>query len=154
MDQSFLTSIVPLIAIFAIMYFLMIRPQQQRVKKHREMVDGVRRGDTAITSGGIVGKVIKVDETYVELELGTNVRVKAIKATSRCRSRGLARRADHRAADNDPIAMIEPSRPNSPGPLAKTFVAISAIVIWKFMPKVPSTKTSSITNCRSGRPRT
>ncbi|MBN9532839.1 MAG: preprotein translocase subunit YajC [Alphaproteobacteria bacterium] len=82
MDQSFLTSIVPLIAIFAIMYFLMIRPQQQRVKKHREMVDGVRRGDTAITSGGIVGKVIKVkDDGEIMLEIADGVQVRVVKST-------------------------------------------------------------------------
>ena len=64
------------------------------------------------------------------------------------------RRADSRAAVSEPTAMIEPSSPNSPAPLSKTLVAISAIVIWKFMPKVPSTKTSSMTSWMSRRIRT
>ena len=54
------TAIAPLIFIFAIMYFLLIRPQQQRMKQHREMVANVRRGDTVVTAGGIVGKVLRV----------------------------------------------------------------------------------------------
>jgi preprotein translocase subunit YajC len=57
MDPTTLYSIAPLIFIFAIMYFLMIRPQQQRMKQHREMVENVKRGDTVVTAGGVVGKV-------------------------------------------------------------------------------------------------
>ena len=64
------------------------------------------------------------------------------------------RRADSSAAVSEPTAMIEPSRPNSPAPLSNTFVAISAMVIWKFIPKVPSTKTRSMTSWMSRRTRT
>ena len=64
------------------------------------------------------------------------------------------RRADSSAAVSEPIAMIEPSSPNSPAPLSNTFVAMSAIVIWKFIPNVPSTKTSSMTSWMSRRCRT
>jgi preprotein translocase subunit YajC len=82
MDTSFLTSFVPIIAIFGIMYFLMIRPQQQRVKQHREMVDNVRRGDTVVTAGGIVGKVSKVkDETELLVDIAENVQVRVLKST-------------------------------------------------------------------------
>ena len=82
MDQSFLTSIVPLVAIFAIMYFLMIRPQQQRVKQLRQMVDSLRRGDTVVTAGGIVGKVAKVkDDGEVLVDIADGVQVRVVKAT-------------------------------------------------------------------------
>lgn len=78
---GFFVQIFPLILIFVIFYFLLIRPQQRRMKQHRQMVDDVKPRDTAITSGGLIGKVTKVDETEVEIELGTNVKVRAIKAT-------------------------------------------------------------------------
>lgn len=82
MDPSFLSSFVPIIAIFGIMYFLMIRPQQQRVKQHREMVDNVRRGDTIVTAGGIIGKVAKVkDEGELLVDIAENVQVRVLKAT-------------------------------------------------------------------------
>jgi preprotein translocase subunit YajC len=82
MDPNFLTSFVPIIAIFGIMYFLMIRPQQQRMKQHREMVDNVRRGDTVVTAGGIVGKVAKVkDEGEVLVDIADNVQVRVLKST-------------------------------------------------------------------------
>ena len=68
---------LPLILIF---YFLLIRPQQQRAKKHTLMIEAVKRGDTVITSGGLIGKVIKVGDTEVSLELAENVRVRVIKA--------------------------------------------------------------------------
>ncbi len=67
---------VPLIAIF---YFLLIRPQQQRQKRHTAMLDSVTRGDTVVTSGGLIGKVIKVGETELTVELADNVRVKLVK---------------------------------------------------------------------------
>jgi preprotein translocase subunit YajC len=90
MDQSFITSIVPIVAIFGIMYFLMIRPQQQRVKQHREMVDNVRRGDTVVTAGGIVGKVAKVkDEGELLVDIADNVQVRVLKSTlSEVRAKG------------------------------------------------------------------
>jgi preprotein translocase subunit YajC len=84
MDMQTLTTIAPLIFIFAIMYFLMIRPQQQRAKQLREMVDNVRRGDTVVTAGGIVGKVTKAttkEDTEVTVEIADGVQVKVVKAT-------------------------------------------------------------------------
>jgi preprotein translocase subunit YajC len=67
---------VPLILIF---YFLLIRPQSQRAKKHRAMIEAVKKGDTVVTAGGLVGKVIKVTETEVTIEIAEGVRVKSIK---------------------------------------------------------------------------
>ncbi|WP_414902015.1 preprotein translocase subunit YajC [Sphingomonas flavalba] len=79
--MSFLIQMVPLIAIFVIFYFLLIRPQQQRMKKHRAMIDAARKGDQVVTGGGLVGKVTKVDDAFVEVEIAANVRVKVVKAT-------------------------------------------------------------------------
>ena len=75
-------SIIPLILIFGIMYFLLIRPQQKKLKDHQAMVAALRRGDQVITQGGIVGKVTKVrDEQEVELEIAEGVKVRVIKST-------------------------------------------------------------------------
>jgi preprotein translocase subunit YajC len=73
---------VPFILIFVIMWFLIIRPQQRRVKTHQEMIKNVRRGDTVVTSGGIIGKVTKVleDSVDVEVEIADGVRVKVARA--------------------------------------------------------------------------
>ena len=68
---------LPLILIF---YFLLIRPQQQRAKKHTALVAGIKRGDMVVTSGGLVGKVTKAGETELTVELADNVRVQVIKA--------------------------------------------------------------------------
>lgn len=77
-----LTSLAPLIMIFVIFYFLLIRPQQQARKKHLEMVTAVKRGDVVVTAGGIVGKVTKVlDDTELMVELADGVSVKVVKAT-------------------------------------------------------------------------
>lgn len=77
-----LSSFIPLILIFVIMYFLLIRPQQKKVKEHKAMVEGLRRGDSVLTQGGIVGKVTKVKEDgELEVEIADGVRVRVIKAT-------------------------------------------------------------------------
>ena len=84
MQDSFLTSIVPLVAVFAIMYFLLIRPQQQRMKQHKQMVDELRRGDTVVTGGGVVGRVSKApqkDDPEITVEIADGVQVKLLKAT-------------------------------------------------------------------------
>ena len=77
---AFMVQIFPLIAIFAIFYFLMIRPQQRRMKQHRDMIAAVKKNDTAITSGGIIGKVTKVEENELELEVASGVRVRVVKS--------------------------------------------------------------------------
>ena len=68
------------IAMVGIFYFLLIRPQQQRAKKHAAMVSGVKRGDTVVTSGGLIGKVNKVFDEEISLELAENVKVRVIKS--------------------------------------------------------------------------
>jgi preprotein translocase subunit YajC len=72
-----LVQFAPFIAIFAIMYFLILRPQQRRAKDQKALVQGARRGDVVVTSGGLIGKVTKsTDENEVELEIAPNVRVR------------------------------------------------------------------------------
>lgn len=72
---------IPLILIFAIMYFLMIRPQQKRVKAHREMVGALKKGDQVVTQGGIIGKVQSVRDDELEVEIATGVRVRVVRST-------------------------------------------------------------------------
>src|SRR5690348_7192726 len=72
-DMSFM---IPMVLVFVIMYFLILLPQQKRQKQHADMVKNVRRGDTVVTSGGLVGKVTKViDDEKVEVEVASDVRV-------------------------------------------------------------------------------
>ena len=72
-------SFAPLILIFAIMYFLLIRPQQQKMKQHRAMVEALRRGDQVVTQGGLIGKVTKVkDDGEVEVEIASGVSVRVV----------------------------------------------------------------------------
>ncbi|MBI4365897.1 MAG: preprotein translocase subunit YajC, partial [Deltaproteobacteria bacterium] len=69
-DGGMLMSLLPFVLIFVIMYFLILRPQQKRVKSHQEMVKNVRRGDTVVTNGGLIGKVTKViDDDQIEIEI-------------------------------------------------------------------------------------
>ena len=75
-----MTSLLPFALIFVIMYFLILRPQQKRVKDHAEMVKNVRRGDTIVTSGGLVGKITKVvDDDQVEMEISDGVRIRQMR---------------------------------------------------------------------------
>lgn len=74
---SGLMSLLPLILIFVVFYFLLIRPQQKKVKEHREMVGNLRRGDKVVTSGGIIGQITKVvSENEIQLEIADGVRVR------------------------------------------------------------------------------
>jgi len=82
---------VPFVLIFVIMWFLIIRPQQRRVKEHREMIINVRRGDTVVTSGGIIGKVTRVleDSAELEVEIADGVKVKLVRGMiSEVRTKG------------------------------------------------------------------
>ena len=73
---------IPLILIFAIMYFLLIRPQQKKVKEHHNMVAALRRGDQVVTQGGLIGKVTKVkEENEIEVEVATGVKVRVVQNT-------------------------------------------------------------------------
>lgn len=87
---DFVIQLLPFVAIFLIIYFLIIRPQQRRVKEHQEMVSNVRRGDTIVTSGGLVGKISKlIDDREVQVEIADGVRVRVVRAMiSDVRARG------------------------------------------------------------------
>ena len=77
-----LESFIPIILIFVIMYFLLIRPQQKKIKEHKNMVDNLRRGDQVLTQGGIIGKITKVKEgEEIEVELTKDVKVSVIRST-------------------------------------------------------------------------
>ena len=78
---AFFLQMLPLVLIFVIFYFLLIRPQQRRMKQHQAMVAAVKKNDVAVTAGGMIGKVTRVEETEVELEVAPNVRVRVVKGT-------------------------------------------------------------------------
>jgi len=76
-----LSSLLPILLIIPIFYFLIIRPQQRRAKQHQQMLSAITRGDTIVTNGGLVGKVIRVkDDADLEVELAENVRVKVVRS--------------------------------------------------------------------------
>ncbi|HXW49185.1 MAG TPA: preprotein translocase subunit YajC [Xanthobacteraceae bacterium] len=76
-----ITSFMPLILIIVIMYFLILRPQQQKLKQHQAMVKALRRGDTVVTNGGLIAKVTKVvDDDQIEVEIADGVRVRQMRA--------------------------------------------------------------------------
>ena len=75
------TTFLPIIGMVAIFWFLLIRPQMRQQKAHREKIAGVKKGDQVVTAGGLLGKVIKVDDNYAEIEIAQGVRVKAVKST-------------------------------------------------------------------------
>ncbi len=72
-------ALIPLILIFVIFYFLLIRPQQKRAKQHQEFINSLRKGDSVITAGGLVGKVLEIDGDEVVLDLGNNLKVRILK---------------------------------------------------------------------------
>ena len=90
LNDPFVSTLVPLVLLFGIFYFLLIRPQQQRLKAHQELVASVKRGDTVVTAGGLIGKVAKVkDDGEILVEIADNVQVRVLKATlTEVRSRG------------------------------------------------------------------
>jgi|TARA_B110000438_G_C15724463_1_gene611334 preprotein translocase subunit YajC len=82
MNGQGITQFIPLILIFVIFYFFLIRPQQKRVKEHKTMVESLKRGDEVITSGGIIGIVDRVmEDDRIEVVLGDNVKVQIIRST-------------------------------------------------------------------------
>lgn len=72
---------LPFIAVGVIFWFLILRPQMRQQKEQKAKIEAIKKGDQVLTAGGLLGKVIKVDEHYAELELGANVKVKALKST-------------------------------------------------------------------------
>ncbi|MFD1106906.1 preprotein translocase subunit YajC [Sphingobium olei] len=76
-----LVQMAPLVLIFVVFYFLLIRPQQKKMKEHKAKIDAVKKGDQVVTGGGLVGKVARVDDIYVDIELAPGMKVKAVKST-------------------------------------------------------------------------
>ena len=82
MEGSVIGQFIPLILIFVIFYFFLIRPQQKKVKEHKAMVESLKRGDKVVTSGGITGTVERlIDNDKVEVEIAENVKVEIVKST-------------------------------------------------------------------------
>ncbi len=79
--QEVLFQIMPLVLIFFVFYFLIIRPQQSKVKEHAAMVAAVKKGDEVVTQGGLIGKVSKVSDEEVTIDFGNNVNIRAVKTT-------------------------------------------------------------------------
>ena len=90
LNDPFISTMIPLVLLFGIFYFLLIRPQQQRIKAHQQLVESVKRGDTVVTAGGLIGKVAKVkDDGEIMVEIADNVQVRVLRSTlSEVRSRG------------------------------------------------------------------
>lgn len=78
---GFLVQVLPLVLIFAVFYFLIIRPQSKRMKEHKAKIEAVKKGDQVVTGGGLVGKATKIEPEFVEIELAPNVKVRAVKST-------------------------------------------------------------------------
>lgn len=83
MEGSILAQLPFILALFAIMYFLLIRPQQKKLKDHQALISALRRGDMVVTAGGILGKVTKVkdDGNEIEVEIATGINVRVLKST-------------------------------------------------------------------------
>ena len=79
--SSFFIQMMPLLLIFVIFYFLLIRPQNKRMKEHQASIAAIKRGDKVVTGGGLLGKVTKVTDDELEIDLGNGTKVRAVKAT-------------------------------------------------------------------------
>jgi preprotein translocase subunit YajC len=128
---SFLVQLLPFVMILGIMYFLIIRPQQKKLKDHRDMISSIRRGDTVVTAGGIVGKVTKViGDAELVVELAEGVRVRVVRSTiSEVRTRGDVREVEARrarAARDDDDA-DEPEDDDTARPAKKTKSAAATV---------------------------
>ncbi len=108
--DGLLANIAPLILIFVVFYFLLIRPQQRRAREHREMLASVRRGDQVVTGGGFLGKVTKVlNDAEIEIELAEGVRVRALKGTLQnivSRGEPAAKEAANKEAAEKPAGLL------------------------------------------------
>ena|SRR5688500_16127975 len=80
-EPPFWITMLPIVGMIAIFWFLIIRPQMRQQKAHREKVAAVKKGDQVITAGGLLGKVVRVDDQYAEIEIAQGVKVKAVKST-------------------------------------------------------------------------
>jgi len=110
---DFLVQLFPLILIFVVFYFLLIRPQQAKVRAQREMLAGVKRGDRVVTGGGIIGLVTKViSDNEVQVELAEGVRVRIIKQTiTDILTRGESVRGPKESSEDDDKPMLPPPAP-------------------------------------------
>ncbi len=110
---DFLVQLFPLILIFVVFYFLLIRPQQAKVRAQREMLSGVKRGDRVVTGGGIIGLVTKViSDNEVQVELAEGVRVRIIKQTiTDIVTRGESVRGSKDSSEDDDKPMLPPPAP-------------------------------------------
>ncbi len=79
--SAFFVQLFPLLLIFVVFYMFLIRPQQKRAKEHEAKINAVQKNDDVVTAGGLMGKVTKVADDYVEVEIAPNVRVKVVKST-------------------------------------------------------------------------
>ncbi|HEV2531256.1 preprotein translocase subunit YajC [Phenylobacterium sp.] len=87
--QDMLIQFLPLVALVVLFYFLMIRPQQRRMKSHQQAISAIKRGDTVVLPSGVIGKVVRVEDAEVGVEIATGVTVKVVKAMiSEVRTRG------------------------------------------------------------------
>ncbi len=78
-DMNTLMSFIPMVLIFVVFYFLLIRPQQKKAKDHRTMLDNIKKGDAVITNGGLIGKVAGISDQVVTLEVADKVRVRVVR---------------------------------------------------------------------------
>jgi preprotein translocase subunit YajC len=121
---DFLVQLFPLILIFVVFYFLLIRPQQTKMKTHREMLSGVKRGDRVVTGGGIIGLVVKViGDSEVQIEIADGVRVRVLKQTiTDIVTRGeTVRGAKDDDADDKPLLPPPVVKPGGGGLLGSLF---------------------------------
>jgi preprotein translocase subunit YajC len=114
-----LISLLPIVGIFVVFYFLLIRPQQKKMKEHKAMIGSVRRGDRVVTGGGILGLVTKVrSDAEIEVEIAEGVRVKVLKSTiadipsrtGTAPAAGADKRSDAEEEDEDAEASSEPRK--------------------------------------------
>lgn len=117
--------LLPMVLIFAIFYFLLIRPQQKRMKAHREKIGNIRRGDQIVTAGGLIGKVNKVvSDEELQVEIADGVRVRVVRATvsevlsrtepaAKTKSKGKADESDDEGTADDPAAELPPAEPQA-----------------------------------------
>ena len=112
-DGGFLVQLFPLVLIFVVFYFLLIRPQQAKVRAQREMLAGVKRGDRVVTGGGIIGLVTKViSDNELQVELAEGVRVRIVKQTiTDIVTRGESVRGPKESSEEDDKPMLPPPAP-------------------------------------------
>ena len=113
-----LVQLVPIVAMIAIVYFVLWRPQQRRAKEQREMVQAARRGDIVVTTGGLIGKVTKaVDDNEVEFEIAPNVRVRLARSgIAEVRAKGEPVKDSAPPAKSPPAKSSPPAKKDAPNP--------------------------------------